>query len=371
MSTKEKQPTSQQDKGQGKTSTKRKTAKKAMEEHKKFVEDLGGREHAEKMLDLSGVLYKNRRRGSNANEVAENILQEFRSVVGEKGYYGITEEMIPVVEVYGTIKDKAALCANAYFDMEQRRQSEKREPLLDRERTDEIRAGIRAQGMKSMVEFTNYLSLYEALNNSGELAYGLKKAFISSVYHTLLYINLYEWIGDTEDLISSVTPLVQEDKREELQHIISKHDKYLQTLPMFGKANREESEAGWIKDRKRRVYFEVAETLASLYVADELADLKGYIEALRLWIEKNEAEMFVPMNIRINLWIADKEPIEVQDVDERYFRSHIKKMEESGEPISDADMEVAILPEYAAIKGSKSITKYTLNFLDKNRKIFK
>ena len=70
--------------------------------------------------------------------VIEYILREYRDKVGKFGYLGIKKEMIPIVQRFGTIKDIAALCTLAYYDMEQDKDTlAPKAPLLSRKKTDE------------------------------------------------------------------------------------------------------------------------------------------------------------------------------------------------------------------------------------------
>ena len=342
----------------------------AIKRHKECVEQMGGYEAVQKRLDLSrALLITYRNRGNSVKEIVEDVLKEYRDGVGKYGYVAIKKEMIPIIEYYGTIKDIAALCTLAYFDMERDSHGSivPITPLLSRSRTDEIRNEVRSRGRDAMVEFMNSLSLYETLKRNFHLFYRFKYTYTSMAYQATIYFQTYEWLGKAEELFNSFAPLVPEDKQAELKLIAKNYNDYLNLFQRFGDLDEVQGD-GWI-DKQRGNCFEYAEVLTTEYVTNRLAELKGHITAIKLWIKKNGAEMFVPMELREQIDMLEQGYL--QELQSKYYHSHLKYMEERGETITDADRKIALFPEYEEVKPDEGTKKYTLKKLDGYKETFK
>lgn len=297
--------------------------------------------------------------------VIEYILREYRDKVGKFGYLGIKKEMIPTVQRFGTIKDIAALCTLAYYDMEQDKDTlAPKAPLLSRKKTDEIRNEIRSRGRAAMVEFMNCLSLYETLHRNFHNFYGFQNTYTSTAYQTAIYLNTHEWLCEVEELFNSLAPLVPEDK---LRPIAEKYNDFLIQYQRFGELDETRGD-GWI-DKQKASCLKYAERLAMDLVSSSLAELKGHIVAIRLWIKKNKAEMFVPMELRNQ--IAQIEQGCISEIHSKYYSSYLIRKEEQGGIITEADRQRAILPEYEDIEPDENAKKYTLEKLDGYKETFK
>ena len=153
----------------------------------------------------------------------------------------------------------------------------------------------------------------------------------------------------------------------ELKLIAKNYNDYLNLFQRFGDLDEVQGD-GWI-DKQRGNCFEFAEALTTEYVTNRLAELKGHITAIKLWIKKNGAEMFVPMELRKQIDMLEQGYL--QELQSKYYHSHLKYMEERGETITDADRKIALFPEYEEVKPDEGTKKYTLKKLDGYKETFK
>lgn len=332
--------------------------------YKEIVEQIGGEEIAHQRVDLMrSLLITYKERGNNLSEIIESVLQEYRQEVGKYGYVAIKKEMIPIIEYYGSIKDIAALCTLAYFDMEQ----DSQKPILSRSRVDEIRDKVRSRGIDAMVDFMNYLILYETLKKNFDLFYRIKYRYTSMAHLATIYFHTYEWLGKAEELFNSLYPLVSEDRKTELQVITKKYNNYLNSFQRFGDLEEVQGN-GWI-DKQRENCLEYAKLITTDYVTNSLAAVKGHITAIKLWIKRNGAEMFVPMELREQIEMLEQG--DLQELQDKFYLSHLKDMEERGEIITDEDKKISLFPEYEEIIPDERAKKHTLKKLDDYKKTFK
>ena len=79
--------------------------------------------------------------------------------------------------------------------------------------------------------------------------------------------------------------------------------------------------------------------------------------------------MFVPMELREQIDMLEQGYL--QELQSKYYHSHLKYMEERGETITDADRKIALFPEYEEVKPDEGTKKYTLEKLDGYKETFK
>lgn len=341
----------------------------AIKKHKEFVEQMGGYEAVQKRLDLSrALLITYRNRGNSVKEIVEDVLKEYRDGLAKYGYISVKKEMIPVVTHYGTIKDRAALCIICYFDLEidRKRVVIPPTPLLTREEQEEVKSTIRLEGRAAMVEFNNYTALYDTFVRDKRDFYRLKYAFLSNAYQATIYFQTYEWLGKAEELFNSFATLVDPNKQAEFRQLVDSYNSYLQNYQRFGELD-EKSGEGWI-DKQREDCLTYAEVITTDFLRQRLANLKGHIAALKLWIKKNGAEIFVPMELRNQIEIIETELI--QELQSKYYHSHLKYMEEHGQTPTDADRKIALFPEYDEVEPDEGTKKYALKKLDEYKKVY-
>lgn len=297
------------------------------------------------------------------NESTEDTLTLFREKVSKVGYHGIKADMIPVVEKHGTTKDKVALVINAHFDMKR----DKKTPLLSRKQADDIKAEIKTHGRTEMVEFMNCLSLYDALRNILNLFYRVKYAYLSMAYQATIYFQTYEWLGEVEELFNSFVPLVAPDKQKEFKQLTEKYNNYLQNYQRFGELE-EVNGKGWI-DRQRSNCFDFADVITTELCKNKLSQLKGAIEAIEKWVQDNKAEMFVSMELRDQLF--DIQTGDIQELQSKYYHSHLKYMEERGDTPTDEDKKIALFPSYDEVEADDDICKFIYKKLDGYKETYK
>lgn len=303
--------------------------------------------------------------GDNLQEITDNVLQEFRDRVGKLGYKGLYEEMLPFVEVYGTTKDKAALNAIAFHDMS--RGIVKTPVLSSRGRTEDIKRNIQLQGQEEVLEYMENLTYYDAIQNTLNYFYELKYNYASAAYQATIYLNQYEWLKKAEELFNSFTAIVPEDKQADLKIIAKNYNNYLKSCQPFGELDEVKGK-GW-KDKDTANCLDYAKSIIEVVVQKKLANVKGFIEGVNKWVKSFGAEMFIPMELRDQIeFIKGGYVDELQD---KYYTSHLKRMKERGEIITNESKVIAVFPSYEDIKPDKEVVKLTINKLNENKKDFK
>lgn len=342
----------------------------AIKRHKELVEQMGGYEAAQKRLALSrALLITYRNRGNSVKEIVEDVLQEYRDGLAKYGYIAVKKEMIPVVTHYGTIKDRAALCIICYFDLEMDRKRVIIPPtrLLTKEEQEEIKSTIRLEGKAAMVEFNNYTALYDTFVRDKRDLYRLKYAFLSIANQATIYFQTYEWLGKAEELLKAFSSLVDPNKQAEFRQLVDSYNSYIQSYQRFGELEEKSGER-WL-DRQRVDCLTYAEEITKYYVKQRLANLKGHIAALKLWIKKNGAEIFVPMDIRDQIEMIETKFI-IKELQSKYYYSHLKYMEDHGQTPTDADRNIALFPEYDEVEPDEGTKKFALKKLDEYKKVY-
>lgn len=312
---------------------------------------LGGEEGTKKRKELMLALFK--------YKSVDEALTRFREVLGKTGFLGLEreQELIPIVEYYGTIKDKTALVVNSHWDMTK---EEGKTPLMTRKRVDDIRNDIRSQGYEAMKEFMTYLAMFDSIKKVYHLYYRLKYSYLSMAYQSTIYFQTYEWLGKAEELFNSFASLVDPNKREEFSKLAQDYNTYLQSYQRFGELEEVKGE-GWI-DKQRDNCLTYADVITTDFCRKRLADFKGAVVGIDKWIAYHKVEMFIPMELReqrANLHYA-----QIQELQSKYYFSHLKYMEDHGETPTDADKKIALFPEYDEVEPNEEVTKYIYKQLD-------
>lgn len=340
-------------------------ATKLWQEHQRRVEELGGAEAIKKRLELSRTIFLTyRQRGNTLEEIVESVLQEFREEVAKYGYVGVKKEMLPIIAHYGTTKDKVALIVNAHFDM---KKNEQAEPILSRKQADDIKAEVKTHGREEMVKFMNGLSLYDTLRFILPQFYRAKYSYLSTAFQSTIYFQTYEWLGKAEELFNRFSSLVDPDKQAEFRQLAKEYNSYLQSYQRFGELD-EKSGGGWI-DKQIEDCLSYADILSTHLCKERLQDLKGAIEAIETWIKDNNAEMFISMELRDQIDCLKTESI--QELQSKYYSSHIRYMEERGETPTEADRKIALFPEYEEVKRDEDTYQFFYSELDGYKETYK
>lgn len=349
--------------------------KKYAEQWAKHVADLGGAENAQRRVELSTSLYYYhtlaKKAGvdvENFDKTAEYILQLFRDAIVTKGYRGLERNMIPVVYYYGTLKDKAALCLQ-YFDYT-RLNKDGKHPPIGKRTIDSLRQRIYDSGRENLRKFINYLAVYETYKAIGKHFYYVEAIYFSTIFQTALYIQNYEWITRTADLLQAMRPLitkttdgVTEDAIKAFANVIDKQNEYLQEYQRYGELKVINDK---VEDKEAISCLEFATGMAQ-GIAPLLSNLKGIIEGLKEWTTEQEGKPFnsilMPQDIREAILFPD-EKLTINEVHDKYYKSHLKKMEEKGETITDHDKAIAILPSYTDVEVDEDIKQQTIGKLN-------
>lgn len=319
---------------------------------------LKGKKQYHKLSEIYAAFVHYKDEAPNRKEVIEFVLDKYRKGLAEGGYNFIQKEkqLIPIVEAYGSVKDKVALIVNAHFDMSK----DEIEPLLSRNEAEAIKAEIRTQGIEAMEEFMTYLYLTDALRFILQQFYTAKFSFLSSAYQSTIYLHTYEWLGKTEELFNSFASLVDPNKQAEFNQLATEYNSYLQNYQRFGELD-EKSGDGWV-DEQREDCLSYAQILCTEVCRNRLSQLKGAIEAIEQWTKDNEAELFLPMELRNQIHTLKTETI--QELQSKYYSSHLRYMEERGETPTEADRKIALFPGYEEVERKLRTYKYIYYKLD-------
>lgn len=345
------------------------------DEIKKQAEKVGGIEEAQRRLDLScSIFYYHtlaRKAGIDVEDfdkTVEYILKLFRDTIVTKGYRGLQRNMIPVVYYYGTIKDKAALCLQ-YFDYTRLNKGGKHPPIGKRT-IDSLRQRIYDSGRETLREFVNYLAIYETYKAVAKHLYYVENIYFSTIFQTALYIQNYEWLTRTADLLTAMRPLitkttdgVSKDAIKAFADVIDKQNDYLQSNQRFGELKVINDK---VEDKEAINCLDFAKGMAE-GIAPLLSNIKGIIEGLKEWTTKQEGKPFnsiiMPQDIREAI-LFPEEKLSINEVQDKYYKYHLKEMEKKGDPITDHDKVIAILPTYAEVEVDEDIKQQTIGKLN-------
>lgn len=310
-----------------------------------------------KGLYLSFMKYKDE--APEGENTIEYVLQKFRNKVAKSGSVGLMKEkdVIPIVSVLGTPKDKAALVLAAYWNMRGGDYS----PILNRKEVDEIRESVRVQGEKAMKEFVLSLSIRDALHKGLHLFYRLKHSYSAVAYQTALYFHTYEWLGKAEELFNSFAPLVDPNKKEEFAKLTERYNNYLQNYQQFGELDHIDGDK-WV-DKQRKTCLEWAE-MSSEFCAEKLSDLKGAVEGFTEWIADNKAEILVPTEVLDQLSIGVHFDTIIKELQCKYKQTHLETLKEEGKTITEEDKKIALFPNYEDVATNTKISNIVYNHLD-------
>lgn len=343
---------------------------------KQTVDGLGGTEEAQRRLELSSSIFYYhtlaRKAGidvQNFDKTIEYILQLFRDAIATKGYKGLQRNMIPVVYYYGTIKDKAGLCLQ-YFDYF-RSVKDGKHPPIGKRTIDSLRRKIADTGTNNLKEFVSYLGIYEAYKKVSRHFYFVEGIYFSTIYQTALYIQNYEWITRTAEIFTAMLPFVPktadsvtEEDIKGLTNIIEKQNEYLQSNHLYGKLKVINGEK--VEDKEAFSCLEFATGMAER-VTPVLSNLKGIIEGIKEWTKEREGNPYksilMPQELRSVITVPEVS-LTINEVQDKYYKSNLKAMEENGETITDYDKRIAILPSYSDVDADGEMKQQTKDKLN-------
>lgn len=294
-------------------------------------------------------------KGLNLREIIEDILNEFRASVSERGYLGIDKKIVPLVQAYGTIRDKAILCVIGYFDRDrdEGRRAEASKAIVSRTRLEEIRKEIRTQGREAKVEYMEYLTKYDSLLSVFDLFYRIKYSYFSAAYQGAIYIITSQTTQNSTRLFKSFMELLgvtfdicpdgaRQEILQRLQTIGEAYSKRMEALKDWGEV-KEKSGDNW---EVSQIEDCLSYGLELITIANSrLQEYKGAVEALNEWIAQEAAAAFVPMELREQL--ADLETMSyIPELPIPFHRKYIEEKSQRGEFISDSEILRAILYDY-------------------------
>lgn len=333
--------------------------KAAMERKEHIIEELGGEEFVKRNKELvKALLIDYKDKGETAQERIGYAVSEYRDKIARYGYKLLRPEMVPIVETYGSIKDKAALCSIGFFDMNRERNviiGADIEPLLTQKRMEAIKRGIRRMGKEAVAEYMNYLSLYNCFMEIFHLFYRMKYTYLAIAYQITIYFNTYEWLNKTGELFKAIEPHIND---KELTKIATDFNEYLQNYQRFGELKEVKGE-GW-QETQADNCLEYA-TIMTKIATDRLSALKGHIAGIMEWAVINDANYFIPMELRDGIESAEKGYI--KELQGKYY----KKQSDNH---TEEERKVAIFPSYDDIKPNEDMKNYTIKKLNEAKKEF-
>lgn len=145
----------------------------------------------------------------------EEALVTFRQEVADNGYYGIECEMIPVIRVYGTARDKALLVAMGYYDA---KRSDK-ERLTEKE-VKSIRESIYRSSEEEINTYRDCFILYETIEAGFWMYRYLETKTDLSTERAATEITKYEDMKRTQEILNKVGSLIPSDRQQELSSML-------------------------------------------------------------------------------------------------------------------------------------------------------
>lgn len=260
----------------------------------------------------------------------EKGLRIFRDVMATRGFAGVDDDVCPIVSAYGTIRDKTLLIA-AILDA-------KNAATKDLEKTANTIMNNILQGIgysrDEQKEYAYYLANYAALYSVRDLFVAATAKYMLAATIAANTISTHEDLLSMEWTFNTILPALANPK--EISDLQQKYNSR-----QFG---RIVYKGGVFVDEQAPKIWEKAECGAK-EAAERLAELKGLLMALKRWAEDKGTEDFIPWIYRDYMARA-QETSHVFGVMEKYYKSHINALKESGETISEEDMKTAILPDF-------------------------
>lgn len=285
----------------------------------------------------------------------EKGLAKFRKDVAGRGWAGVEDDVCPIVLVYGTIRDQALL-AVAYIDARGRASKAVTE-TAQRIKNSYIKNWERPQEEKK--EYAYYISAFAALNELRDLFYAATARYEFFGTKTANYILGYESLQRGADMFNKVAPLIATDKANEFAALQQQYNTLLSNTRDFGKLAYKDG--SFIDEQAGDVWgyadFTAKETIT------KLAELKAILLAFKDWAEDMGVVEFTPWYYRECL--LDAQNNSYKFVGGKYYKSHLRTLEENGEPITDEDRKLAILPDFDGTEADKVTIDYTKKRIQK------
>ena len=338
-----------------------------LEQYFSMLENSGGADAAKRRLDMIRILtltYKDK--GDTLEDRVKWILNEYRSQVSKNGFKGITKDMIPIVEAYGSIKEKSSIILAAYWEM---KNTYKKAPLLSMKRSDEIRNSILSLGEDAVREYMYYLSLWDAMQDRALIILNsLRVECLSFMYQTALTYYVYEWNKAAENIFNSVSTLIPDDKRIEFDKIVADYNE-VQRNSLFGDLQKvriekdgEDSSVMYCDNERGEFIKEIIDLTGR--VRTTLSRLKGAVDGYKRWIKDNEAEIIVPYNILEKLSWAEN--VCITELDNKYYQSNLKGKD--ADNLTDEERAITIFPKYEDVETDVITSNLIYRKLDGSRK---
>lgn len=321
-----------------------------METNRQIVEQLGGAEEVTKNLDLFKAMLK--------YKTKEKGLKAFRKAASYDGYYSVSMDMIAIVETYGTLEDKSALCILCYYDMDRDGQR----PRLTKKRLKAIEKSIKAVG--GYPTYLEYMNIFNSLIFATDM---IKQSY--SMYYTTAekaahFLNTYLWFSSVWKLLVDKIPDMIADEDEE---------KFKNTLiSFFGDVAHNNLNLDFDFDYKPRGNFNgdldsMTSVLSGAYkqirdmAEKKLSIVKGILTGINKWIEDNKAEMFAPLVLRKHLVLTPFNTIP-REIPERFTKQYA---EEHKDELKEQEKDFPIFPEYEDLPVDEEAVEYASFYINR------
>lgn len=218
-----------------------------------------------------------------------------------------------------------------------------------------------------MDEFSECCHIYDALVRIKKDIDGRFNTYGYLASKMVIYLNLYEWLGKSEELFNAFSSLVDESKREEFNRLAENYSEYLRTYQGYGELKPVEGER-WT-DTERGNCLDYANSFV-LVLTKGISAIKSCRYAVEKWIKDNKAKKYVPIELREKLWYG-YDNFSISELQDKYCLSHLRNMEESGEPITDEDRRIAIFPDADEVGIDEVIVEQTYNRINEYRENYR
>lgn len=292
---------------------------------------------------------------SNFANLVNSILELFRHNVSKNGYKKLSLSEVVIAQFFGTLKDKAVLCIQ-HFDYV-RDDGGKRNPVSEK-RANNIRASIWAQGDEATEQLKRYLTTYDAYTTITPKLNTAKAMYTTNALSAALYLQNFEWLERIINLSNSFEKVVATAdenstfSKSQLEELVNLTDRYLMDNYTFGGLAYEN------KGRKDKIgtlqYAD--EYLINQAVIPALSALRGAITAIKEWAKANGDEDYLLMPYEIKKEIIDpNDTYRIEEINDRFYLSHLKKLESEGKTITEEDKHISAFPSFDDVEADEEV----------------
>lgn len=305
---------------------------------------------------------------SNFTKLVNSILGLFRHNVSKNGYKKLTLSEVVIAQFFGTLKDKAVLCIQ-HFDYV-RDDGGKRNPVSEK-RANNIRASIWAQGDEATEQLKRYLTTYDAYTTITQKLTTVKAMYTTNALSAALYLQNFEWLDRVCNLSDSFEKVLATAhgnamlSKSQLEELVNLRDRYLMENYTFGSLAYEN------KGRKDKIdtlqYAD--EYIIKQAVIPTLSALKGAIMAIKEWAKANDDEDYLLMPYVMKKEIIDpNDTYRIEEINDRFYLSHLKKLEAEGKTITEDDKYISAFPSFDDVEADEEVKETVFKSLNEGYK---